>query len=175
MAPSYACRPGSYRGAVMQAIIGTLGYVRRGDEVLLVHRQRAGDDHRGKYNGLGGKLEVGEDAVACMRRELLEEAGLVATSLRLRGTIAWPGFGSDGSNWFGLVFVIDDFVGEPPTRNDDGPLRWVPLTELGDLPMWEGDRHFLPWVFDADPRQFHAVLPYHDGRLLTERIALTRL
>lgn len=159
----------------MQAIIGTLGYVRRGDEVLLVHRQRAGDDHRGKYNGLGGKLEVGEDAVACMRRELLEEAGLVATSLRLRGTIAWPGFGSDGSDWFGLVFVIDDFVGEPPTRNDDGPLRWVPLTELGDLPMWEGDRHFLPWVFDADPRQFHAVLPYHDGRLLTERIALTRL
>jgi 8-oxo-dGTP diphosphatase len=159
----------------MKAIIGTLGYVRRGDEVLLVHRQRDGDDHRGKYNGLGGKLEPGEDAVACLRRELFEEAGILATSLRLRGTIAWPGFGSDGSDWFGLVFVVEEFEGVVPERNDDGPLAWVPIAELDSLPMWEGDRHFLPMVFDDDPRQFHAVLPYRDGRLLTEGIGISRL
>nr|WP_199711087.1 8-oxo-dGTP diphosphatase [Tessaracoccus antarcticus] len=158
-----------------RAIIGTLGYVRRGDDVLLVHRQRDGDDHQGKYNGLGGKLEPGEDAVACMKRELMEEAGIAATSLTLRGTIAWPGFGSDGSDWFGLVFIIDGFDGEPPARNDDGPLQWVPISELGSLPMWEGDRHFLPWVFDDDPRQFHAVLPYKDGRLVADGVASTRL
>lgn len=159
----------------MRAIIGTLGYVRRGDEVLLVHRQRDGDDHQGKYNGLGGKLEVGEDAVACMKRELVEEAGITATSLSLRGTIAWPGFGSDGSDWFGLVFIIDDFDGDPPATNDDGPLQWVPISELGGLPMWEGDRYFLPWVFDDDPRQFHAVLPYRDGALVVDGVAATRL
>ncbi len=159
----------------MRAIIGTLGYVRRGDEVLLVHRQREGDDHEGKYNGLGGKLEVGEDAVACMKRELLEESGLVATTLTLRGTIAWPGFGSDGSDWFGLVFIIDGFDGEPPERNEDGPLRWVPIRDINTLPMWEGDRHFLPLVFDADPRQFHAVLPYKDGALVADGVVVTRL
>ncbi len=159
----------------MRAIIGTLGYVRRGDEVLLVHRQRDGDDHQGKYNGLGGKLEVGEDVLSCMRRELLEESGLVATSLTLRGTIAWPGFGSDGSDWFGLVFVIDGFDGDPPACNEDGPLQWVPISELDALPMWEGDRHFLPWVFDEDPRQFHAVLPYRDGVLITGGVVATRL
>ncbi|MGO1385279.1 MAG: NUDIX hydrolase [Arachnia sp.] len=160
---------------MMRAIIGTLGYVRRGDEVLLVHRQRDGDDHQGKYNGLGGKLEVGEDAVACMKRELHEESGLVATSLSLRGTIAWPGFGSDGSDWFGLVFLIDGFDGDPPAHNEDGPLQWVPIDELDTLPMWEGDRHFLPWIFDGDPRQFHAVLPYRDGVLMAEDVAVTRL
>lgn len=159
----------------MRAIIGTLGYVRRGDDVLLVHRQRDGDDHQGKYNGLGGKLEPGEDAVACLRRELLEEAGIVATSLELRGTIAWPGFGSDGADWFGLVFVVDRFEGEPPERNEDGPLTWEPIERLHELPMWEGDRHFLPLVLDDDPRQFHAVLPYRDGILQTEAIGITRL
>ena len=159
----------------MRAIIGTLGYVRRGDEVLLVHRTRDGDDHQGKYNGLGGKLEPGEDAVACMLRELQEEAGIVATSLQLRGTIAWPGFGSDGCDWFGMVFVIDAFDGEPPLRNDDGPLQWVPIADLGALPMWEGDRHFLPWIFDDDARQFHAVLPYRNGALVREGVACTRL
>lgn len=159
----------------MRAIIGTLGYVVRDNKVLLVHRQRDGDDHRGKYNGLGGKLEPGEDAVACLRRELMEEAGIHATSMSLRGTIAWPGFGSDGSDWFGLVFIVTEFDGEPPEHNDDGPLSWVPVAELGGLPMWEGDRHFLPLVFDPDPRQFHAVLPYRDGVLQADRIAVTRL
>ena len=159
----------------MPAIIGTLGYVVRDGQVLLVHRQRDGDDHQGKYNGLGGKLEPGEDVVACLRREVMEEAGIAATSLRLRGTISWPGFGSDGSDWFGLVFVIDGFDGEPPERNDDGPLGWFPIEDLDSLPMWEGDRHFLPLVFDDDERQFHAVLPYRDGVLQAGAIAVTRL
>lgn len=159
----------------MRAIIGTLGYVVRDGEALLVHRQRPGDDHQGKYNGLGGKLEAGEDAVACLQRELREEAGITATELALRGTIAWPGFGSDGSDWFGLVFVVTEFDGEPPARNDDGPLTWVPLDQIDTLPMWEGDRYFLPLVFDQDPRQFHAVLPYRDGVLQKAGIALTRL
>ena len=80
-------------------IVGTLGYVVRDGRVLLVHRTARGDDaHLGKYNGLGGKLEAGEDVVACLRRELREEAGLEATSLRLRGTVSWPGFGAGGMN-----------------------------------------------------------------------------
>ena len=30
--------------------------------------------------------------------------------------------------------------------------------------MWEGDRHFLPLVLDNDPRTFHGVMPYSNGR-----------
>ncbi|MDO5092338.1 MAG: 8-oxo-dGTP diphosphatase [Propionibacteriaceae bacterium] len=159
---------------MFQAIIGTLGYVVRDGSVLLVHRQRVGDDHQGKWNGLGGKVETGEDAVTCLRRELSEEAGIDATSVRLRGTVAWPGFGSDGSDWFGLVFLVESFDGEPPGRNDDGPLAWVPLDEVGNLPMWEGDRYFLPLVFDGDPRLFHAVIPYRDGQVVAEGVAVSR-
>ena len=101
---------------MFRAVIGALGYVVRDGRVLLVHRQRAGDDHRGKWNGLGGKLEPGEDAAACLKRELREEAGIDATSLRLRGTVAWPGFGSDGSNWFELVFLVDYEIGRASCR-----------------------------------------------------------
>lgn len=35
------------------------------------------------------------------------------------------------------------------------------------LPLWGGDRHFLPLVFDDDPRAFHGVMPYRDGRMLS--------
>jgi len=146
-------------------VIGALGYVLSpdGDRVLLVHRSRDGDTHAGKFNGLGGKLEPGEDIVSCLRRELREEAGIEATGLRLRGTVSWPGFGAGGEDWFGFIFVIDGFTGEVPDRNDDGPLVWAELDRLGELPMWEGDRHFLPLVFGDGPA-FHGVMPYHGGR-----------
>jgi 8-oxo-dGTP diphosphatase len=147
-------------------IVGTLAYVVRGDEVLLVHRTfRDGDAHLGKYNGLGGKLEPGEDVVAGMRRELREEAGIEATALRLRGTISWPGFGAGGEDWFGFVFIVDAFAGEPPASNEEGTLHWVPLANLlgGELPLWEGDPTWLPLVFDEHITQFHGVMPYADG------------
>ena len=148
-------------------IVATLGYILSPDrrKVLLVHRNaRPGDEHLGKYNGLGGKLEPEEDVVAGMRREIEEEAGLACDALELRGTVSWPGFGKNGEDWLGFVFLITQFTGTAPDRNVEGTLEWIDLERIYDLPMWEGDRHFLPLVFDGDPRAFHGVMPYQDGR-----------
>lgn len=161
-------------------ILGTLGYVfdRSAQSVLLVHRnKRPGDEHLGKWNGLGGKLEPDEDVAAGMRREIREEAGLEITSMTLRGTVSWPGFGANGEDWFGPIFLIDGWRGTPPSHNAEGDLEWIALSRLlracdanddvrraADLPMWEGDRHFVPLVFDDDPRAFHGVMPYRHGR-----------
>lgn len=155
-------------------ILATLGYVRSPDgaQVLMVHRTARPDDQQlGKYNGLGGKLEPGEDVAAGMRREIREEAGLEVTAMRLRGTVSWPGFGKGGEDWFGFVFVIDAFTGTPPAANAEGTLEWVEATRLLSLPMWEGDRHFLPLVFDDDPRPFHGVMPYADGRMVSWQVS----
>jgi 8-oxo-dGTP diphosphatase len=59
----------------------------------------------------------------------------------------------------------------------EGDLAWIPVDRLlaacsddpdererADLPMWEGDRFFLPLVFDDDPRPFNGVMPYSNGR-----------
>ena len=151
-------------------ILATLGYVKSPDgrRVLMIHRNTRNDDHHlGKYNGLGGKLEATEDAAAGMRREIREEAGIECLDLSLRGTISWPGFGKHGEDWFGFLFVITRFSGEPLGRNPEGTLEWVEIDRLETLNLWEGDRHFLPLVFDADPRPFHGVMPYRDGRMLS--------
>ena len=151
-------------------IIGTLGYILSpdGTQVLLVHRNaRKDDEHLGKYNGLGGKLEADEDVMAGMVREIREEAGIECTTLQLRGTISWPGFGKNGEDWLGFVFLVTAFEGEPHSENPEGTLEWVTLENMYDLPMWEGDRHFLPLVFDGDPRQFHGVMPYKDGKMVS--------
>jgi 8-oxo-dGTP diphosphatase len=151
-------------------VLATLGYVLSPDgrQVLLIHRNRRPDDpHFGKYNGLGGKLDRGEDVVAGLRREVREESGLECEELVLRGTISWPGFGKHGEDWFGFVFRVNRWRGEPLAANPEGTLEWVPLDRLPALPLWDGDRHFLPLVFADTERQFHGVMPYRDGRPLS--------
>jgi 8-oxo-dGTP diphosphatase len=148
-------------------ILATLGYVLSpdGGRVLLIHRNRRPlDPHFGKYNGLGGKLDASEDVVAGMRREVREESGLECEALVLKGTISWPGFGKGGEDWFGFVFRIDRWLGEPLEGNAEGTLEWVAVERVLELPLWEGDRHFLPLVFERSSRQFHGVMPYRDGR-----------
>src|SRR5262245_33375866 len=91
-------------------LVGAPGYVMSpdGKQVVLIHRTGGpGDHHAGKYNGLGGKLEPGEDVVTCIRREVREEAGIECDELLLRGTISWPGFGKHGEDWVGLIFRIE--------------------------------------------------------------------
>ena len=148
-------------------ILATLGYVLSPDRrrVLLIPRNARPDDpHFGKYNGLGGKLHEDEDVVAGMRREIREEAGLECDQLILRGTISWPGFGKHGEDWFGFIFRIDRWHGMPLAHNPEGTLEWVEIERISDLPLWEGDRHFLALVFDQSDRSFHGVMPYRDGR-----------
>ncbi len=148
-------------------IIGTLGFVLSPDkkQVLLVHRNRRPDDqHLGKFNGLGGKMLANEDVFTCMEREIREEAGIECVDILLRGTINWPGFGPGGEDWLGFVFRIDRFSGTPCSENEEGDLLWKPIAGLNNLPMWEGDRHFLPLVFDDHPGIFHGHMPYAQGR-----------
>lgn len=149
-------------------IVATLGYVLSPDRshVLLIHRNaRKDDQHLGKYNGLGGKLEPDEDVARGMIREIREEAGIECSELVLRGTLSWPGFGKHGEDWLGFIFLITAFSGTPLQQNPEGALEWIPRDKLMELPMWEGDRHFLPLVFDGDARPFHGVMPYRDGRM----------
>ena len=148
-------------------ILATLGYIMSpdGQETLLIHRNsRAGDLHLGKYNGLGGKLEANEDVIAGLKREIREEAGIECEEILLRGTISWPGFGQDGEDWFGFIFRIDRFRGTPFSQNPEGTLSWISVDKVLDLPLWEGDRYFLPLVFSDDARQFHGVMPYDGGK-----------
>lgn len=159
-------------------LVGSLAYLwnRDEDNVLMVNRNaRSDDDHFGKMNGLGGKLEQDESTIDCLRREISEEAGLILTSFELRGTITWSNFGPKLEQWLAFVFLVDKWEGKAPTSNQEGDLIWVPRTELLDsctsseptIPLWAGDRHFIPLVFDDDPRSFHGTMPYENDRPLS--------
>lgn len=147
-------------------ILVTLGYVfsPNGEEVLMIHRNaRPEDTHFGKYNGLGGKLEPDEDIVAGLRREIFEEANIHCDKLELAGTISWSGFGRKGEDMFGFLFRILEWSGEIRMHNREGTLHWVPISEVLNLNLWAGDRHFLPMILDRSSTTFHGAMPYCNG------------
>ncbi|MEM7095058.1 MAG: 8-oxo-dGTP diphosphatase [Actinomycetota bacterium] len=161
-------------------LVGTLVYVwdQDTDDVLLIRRNaRTDDDHFGKVNGLGGKVEPDEHIVAGARRELREEASIEATDLMLRGTITFTDFGPNREEWLVFVFIATGWAGTVPATNDEGTLEWAPRGALlaacdlpggsDDLPMWPGDRYFIPLVFDSNPRVFHGTMPYDAHRPLS--------
>jgi 8-oxo-dGTP diphosphatase len=147
--------------------LATLCYVRRPGQTLMIHRiKRAGDMHAGKWNGLGGKLEPGETPEACARREIYEESGLQVTDLQMRGFLTFPAFRLD-EDWYAFVFTAQAQAGElidPP----EGVLAWIDDGRLVELPLWEGDRIFLPWL--EGERFFSARFVYVEGRLVAHDV-----
>lgn len=146
----------------MAVKMATLCYVRQRGKTLMLHRiKKANDMHAGKWNGLGGKLLPGETPETCAIREVREESGLTLIKPVLRGLITFPGFNND-DDWYCFLFVGRKFTGEL-IDSDEGMLAWIDDTALLDLPLWPGDRIFIPWL-DVDAF-FSGRFTYVDGQL----------
>jgi 8-oxo-dGTP diphosphatase len=158
--------PPSMTAARAKTVAATLCYVRSGGRTLMLHRnKKKGDVHLGKWNGLGGKMDPGESPEDCVVREVREESGLTVSDARLRGVLTFPAF-RDGEDWLVFVYTATRFTGELGECSE-GELSWVDDAKIADLPLWEGDRVFLPWL--KEERFFSAKFAYRDGRLASHK------
>ena len=144
--------------------LATLCYVKdtSNKKTLMLHRiKKENDMHKDKWNGLGGKLEIGESPEECVRREIFEESGLVLKSVNLKGFITFPAF--DGfEDWYVFVFTSTEYSGNMIV-SDEGTLEWIDDDKLLELNLWEGDKHFIKWL-DED-KLFSAKFTYNKGAL----------
>jgi 8-oxo-dGTP diphosphatase len=145
-----------------QVVPRVLCFVTRGDEVLLLCGDPRKRTWAGRYNGVGGHLEPGEDICAAVLREVKEETGLDVEDVRLRGVVHVD----VGDPILGVLFFV--FTAAAPDKqivpSPEGSLEWfgsgaLPFAEMvEDLPV------ILPVVLamgSADPPFFASS--YYDA------------
>jgi len=140
----------------------TLVFLTRGDQVLLLKAAPHKRLWPGRYNGLGGHVEQGEDVLSAAKREVVEETGLEPDDMWFCGTIFVDTGASPGVGVF--VFRGESLKGEA-VDSIEGNLEWVTPADLSTLNTVEDLPILLPKVLDmkrGDP-PFSAVYRYDEN------------
>jgi 8-oxo-dGTP diphosphatase len=156
----------------------TICFLYDGDKVLLLNRNKA--PLFGMWNGVGGKLELGETPVQGILREIDEETTLelMEKDIRFAGTVTWIVDGAALGGMYAFVAKLPDGAElQAPVETEEGILAWKPM----DWIMHPDNRgiaahvpQFLPVMLES-LEGFEHRFEFWDGRLLGgERFPITK-
>lgn len=143
----------------------TLVFVIDQGQILLIRKKRGLG--LGKVNGPGGKLDPGENALECARRECHEELGIRVRDLECMGEHKFQFI--DGYSIHCWVFRTFSYEGVAVETDEAVPL-WTDLDDIPYEEMWEDDRMWLPMVIEG--QRFSARWVFDDDRMLDHEIQL---
>jgi 8-oxo-dGTP diphosphatase len=137
-----------------------LCFITRGDQVLLLRGGPRKRTWAGRYNGVGGHLEPGEDVREALLREVKEETGLDVKEVRLRGVVHVD---VDDPIMGVLFFVFTaSATKQQVVPSAEGSLEWFARGELPFADMVEDLPVILPAVLAMGPSDppFFAAYSY---------------
>jgi 8-oxo-dGTP diphosphatase len=116
------------------------------DRVILIRKNRP-DFQKGKWNGIGGKLEANESPLDAMVREFREETGIVTQPTDWQLTLSMTGAADDANTKQGFcVWYYRTFVSVFPTiqQTTDELVNIKYVDELYDTPTLDNMKWILP-------------------------------
>lgn len=121
---------------------GVLVYLVKGRKVCLGMKKIGYS--KGKWNGFGGKVELGGSDEETVAREVEEEAGVKVKpgSLILRADFYYH---EQPENWTMKVFVCKEWKGEIKESEEMKP-EWFDINSLPLQGMWENDAFWVSKV-----------------------------
>jgi 8-oxo-dGTP diphosphatase len=133
-------------------LIYTLCFLTRNEHVLMLRRRFP--PNKDLWNGVGGRIEPGEDPRAACLREVWEETGYQLENVHFAGVLTWEGFEIPEGGLY--IYTAPAPQGEPSIC-DEGTLCWQPRTWAFSAPEVVSNIHyFLPPVLSgALPQGYH--------------------
>ncbi len=114
------------------------------DGKILLHYKKRGHG-KGKWNGVGGKIETGETPEECAVREAQEEMSANIRNLQKVGVIEF--YDVRGEDW--IVYIFRGEIDGVPKESEESVPRWFPVNAIPYEDMWEDDRYWLPLVING--------------------------
>lgn len=159
-----------YYMAIRKVKETTLCLIVKNNQVLMMLRNKKNDDvHLNKYNGLGGKVELGESKEKCVLREVYEEAGIILTDYHYVGKVIFKNFGYKIGKEVMYCFIAYDFQNEIG-KCDEGELEWIAKDKILSLPLWEGDKYFIMNIINN--KKFIGFLHYDQDKVVSYKIKI---
>ena len=139
-------------------------YLIKDNKVLMLYRnKKIVDLNKGKWIGVGGHIENNETPIQAIKREVKEETNLVINECNKVAKITF--FFKDDVEVM-HVFTCFDFTGDVDYNCSEGTLKWIPLDDIFDINLWEGDKLFLKPILENKP--YFEMHMHYDGDKLTE-------
>lgn len=143
-------------------------FIKRGEEILLLNREKKG--WMGCWNGVGGKLEYGEDLNEAIRREVFEETGINEDKFDFKGIVTWVVNGIFSGGMYVYTKELDEtYKYETPKNTEEGILDFKNITWVLDSNnegLASNIPYFLPYILnEGNPYEYRC---YFEGENLIE-------
>lgn len=102
----------------------------------------------GRYNGVGGKVELTESIEGGAIREAKEEIGVDVLVLSLCATLNFTFLDNSAWNQLVHVYLTDSWEGEPSEGEEMNP-KWFSVKDIPYTTMWPDDIYWLPSVLEG--------------------------
>ena len=130
----------------IKTIEATLLFLLRDNQILLAMKKRGFG--AGLYNGVGGKIDVGETIEQAAIRECQEEIGVTPKNLQKVADLFFT-FTNEAKetqqDMKVTAFVSREWDGQPTETEEMAP-KWFNLVDIPFDQMWQDDPYWLPIV-----------------------------
>ncbi len=111
---------------------------------------------KGRYNGVGGKVEEGETIEQAVKREAYEEIGVTVGEMTKCGEFAFTFPHNPSFDQIVHVFLTSTWEGEPVETEEMNPF-WFTVSDIPYKEMWPDDIFWLPHVVAGKSATGHFV------------------
>ena len=118
----------------------TVAIARVEDKLLLGRKKKKGFGYS-KWNGLGGKVEEGENTDQAMKRECMEEGNIKVIDSIKRGVLTFHY--TDDPEMEVHIYEIIKFKNKPED-SDEMQCHWFDVDKLPFSKMWPDDSFWMP-------------------------------